>query len=226
MRIAVASAALAAALLLAGCGSSGPGISLGDDLANGRELFVNGDGDAGEPTCGSCHTLAAAGTQGTIGPNLDDAFRGAREQGFEQVTFEQVVREQIAYPAEKPEGYTGPIMPADLVTGEDAADVAFFVARCAANPDEPACQPEPGGEITATEGREIFTQAGCGSCHTLAAAGSSGTVGPNLDETRPSAEVAIDRVTNGSGAMPSFADRLSEEQIRAVAEFVAQSAGG
>jgi mono/diheme cytochrome c family protein len=92
------------------------------------------------------------------------------------------------------------------------------VARYAGNPD---IQPSGGGEITATEGSEIFAQAGCGSCHVFAAAGSSGTVGPNLDETQPSNELVVDRVTNGQGAMPSFADQLSEEQIQAVADFVA-----
>lgn len=205
---------LGAALLATACGGGdGPGVSQGDDLANGRDKFLA----AG---CGGCHTLEAAGPQasGTIGPNLDDAFRGAREQGFDESTFEQVVRSQIAYPG------LNSVMQPDLVTGEDADDVAFFVAQCAANRDEPQCAP-PGGEITATDGAEIFAQAGCGNCHVLAAAGSTGTVGPNLDETQPSLELAVDRVTNGSGAMPAFADKLSEEQIQAVAEFVSQNAG-
>jgi cbb3-type cytochrome c oxidase subunit III len=206
-------------LVLAACGSSGPGVSHGEDLAQGRELFVNGDGGVGEPTCGSCHTLAAAGTSGVAGPNLDDAFRASREDGFEESTFEQIVREQIAYPG------IGLGMPADLLEGTDADNVAYFVARCAANEKDPACTP-PSGEITATEGSEIFAQADCGSCHTLAAAGSSGTVGPNLDQAKPSVELVIDRVTNGAGAMPSFKDRMSEEQIKALADYVSQSAGG
>jgi mono/diheme cytochrome c family protein len=204
-----------ALLILAGCGGGdGPGVTKGDDLANGRQQFL----DAG---CGGCHTLAAAGPQavGTVGPNLDDAFRGARQQGFEESTFEQVVRSQIAFPG------LDSVMQPNLVTGEDADDVAFFVAQCSANPDDPQCAP-PGGEITATEGSEIFAQAGCGSCHTLAAAGSSGTIGPNLDESQPTLELAIDRITNGSGAMPPFRDQLSEEQIQAVADFVVQNAGG
>jgi cytochrome c553 len=157
---------------------------------------------------------------GTIGPNLDDAFSGSREQGFEESTYAEVVRWQIAFPGE------GGLMPPDLVEGEDADDVAVFVARCAGNADDPACAPEGGGEITATDGAEIFAQAGCGSCHVLAAAGSTGEIGPNLDEAKPTVELAIDRITNGRGAMPAFGGQLSEEQIRAVAEFVAQSAGG
>jgi mono/diheme cytochrome c family protein len=209
----------AVALVLGACGSSGPGVSSGEDLAKGRDLFLNGDGDEGEPTCGSCHTLAAAGSSGVAGPNLDDAFRRSREDGFDESTFEQVVREQISYPG------IGLGMPADLLAGADADNVAYFVARCAANEKDPACTP-PSGEITATEGSEIFAQAGCGSCHTLAAAGSSGTVGPNLDDAKPSGDLVIDRVTNGAGAMPPFKDRMSEEQIKAVAEFVSQNAGG
>jgi mono/diheme cytochrome c family protein len=115
-------------------------------------------------------------------------------------------------------------MPPDLVTGEDADDVAVYVGRYAGNPDLP---PSAGDEgITATDGAEIFAQAGCGSCHVLAAAGSTGEIGPNLDEAKPTVELAIDRITNGRGAMPAFGGQLSEEQIRAVAEFVAQSAGG
>lgn len=207
------------ALVLAACGSSGPGVSHGEDLSKGRDLFLNGDGGEGEPTCGSCHTLAAAGSSGIAGPSLDDAFRGSREDGFEESTFEQVVREQIANPG------IGLGMPADLLLGSDADNVAYFVARCAANEKDPACAP-PSSQISATEGSEIFAQAGCGSCHTLAAAGSSGTVGPNLDEAKPSSDLAVDRVTNGSGAMPSFKDRMSEQQIQAVAEFVSQNAGG
>ncbi len=205
-------------LVLAACGSSGPGVVHGEDLAKGRELFVNGDGGQGDPTCGSCHTLAAAGSSGVVGPNLDDAFRGSREDGFDESTFEQVVREQISYPG------IGLGMPADLLGGTDADNVAFFVAHCAANEKDPACAP-PDGQITATEGSEIFAQAGCGSCHTLAAVGSSGTVGPNLDETKPSVDLAVDRITNGAGPMPPFKDRMSEEQIKTLAEFVSQSAG-
>jgi cytochrome c6 len=70
-------------------------------------------------------------------------------------------------------------------------------------------------------GKAIFVGAGgCGSCHTLADAGTSGTIGPNLDDSQPSFELAVDRVTNGSGAMPSFEDQLTEQQIADVAAYV------
>lgn len=75
-------------------------------------------------------------------------------------------------------------------------------------------------------GKEVFLGASsCGGCHTLADAGTSGAVGPNLDESKPSYELALDRVTNGQGGMPSFSSTLSEQQIADVAAYVS-SAGG
>ncbi len=75
-------------------------------------------------------------------------------------------------------------------------------------------------------GKEVFASAGCGSCHTLADAGTSGTIGPNLDDSKPNYEVAVERVTNGMGAMPPFKDDLSEKQIQDVAAYVVQAAEG
>jgi mono/diheme cytochrome c family protein len=77
---------------------------------------------------------------------------------------------------------------------------------------------------TPTDGKSIFT-ASCGSCHALSDAGTTGAVGPNLDESRPSQELVVDRVTNGQGAMPSFKDSLDAQQIEAVADYVAGAAG-
>jgi len=88
-------------------------------------------------------------------------------------------------------------------------------------PTQPAA---PTGNAKA--GAKVFQSAGCGSCHTLAAAGSKGTVGPNLDQTKPSLERAIDRVTNGKGVMPPFRDSLSEQQIADVAAYVVESTSG
>jgi cytochrome c6 len=78
-------------------------------------------------------------------------------------------------------------------------------------------------------GREVFTSIAdpsCGSCHTLADAGTTGTIGPNLDELQPSREKVAQAVRNGVGVMPSFQDRLTDEQIDAVATYVADAAGG
>lgn len=80
-----------------------------------------------------------------------------------------------------------------------------------------------GGDAEA--GKEVFASAGCGGCHALAAAGSSGSVGPNLDDAKPDHDLVVERVTNGQGVMPSFKDQLSEQQIQDVAAFVSQSAG-
>ena len=73
-------------------------------------------------------------------------------------------------------------------------------------------------------GKELFTQK-CGSCHTLADAGTTGKVGPNLDEAKPAKERVLDRVTNGKGVMPPFEGQLTDAQIEAVAEYVTSVAG-
>jgi len=78
----------------------------------------------------------------------------------------------------------------------------------------------------ATAGKALFASQGCGGCHTLAAAGASGNVGPNLDQAKPSYELAVTRLTKGQGAMPAFGDSLKAQQIADVAQFVVQSTGG
>jgi plastocyanin len=103
----------------------------GDNLANGKQLFV--------AKCGSCHTLARANSTGVTGPNLDEAFQRARHDGFGQDTFKGLVHRQILHPAIRPQhdpqtGKRLPLMPADLVTGQDAVDVAAYVASAAAKP--------------------------------------------------------------------------------------------
>jgi cbb3-type cytochrome c oxidase subunit III len=213
--------ALAASLLLAACGDTvGYTKASSGDRIHGKELFKQG--------CGSCHTLADAGTTGTIGPNLDYAFLQSRKDGLGEDTILQVVRDQMAYAVTTPS--TGaPGMPRDIFTGQDADDVATYVASVAgldasgqiidpANPPKPT---QPGS----TDGKTVFATAGCTGCHTLKAAGSTGTVGPNLDEAKPSKDLVIDRVTNGQGGMPSFKGQLTEAQIQAVADYVSSNAG-
>jgi mono/diheme cytochrome c family protein len=214
-------ACAATAVALAGCGTGG--YSTGGSQGAGRQLFVQ--------ACGGCHVLADAGTAGTVGPNLDDAFAQAREDGMTSATFTQIVKAQIEFPITQTS--TGaPGMPGidttlphcDDVEGdafcvEDqqqaAADVATYVGAVA------------GTGVTAetsTDGKTIFAQT-CASCHTLADAGTTGTVGPNLDASKPSEALVVDRVTNGRGVMPSFKDSLDADQIAAVAEYVAGAAG-
>jgi mono/diheme cytochrome c family protein len=78
------------------------------------------------------------------------------------------------------------------------------------------------GEGDSAKGKEIFASAGCGGCHTFGPAGSSGTVGPNLDDANVTAEQAAAQVKNGGGGMPAFGDRLSDQEIADVAAFVTQ----
>ena len=77
-----------------------------------------------------------------------------------------------------------------------------------------------------TKGTSVFSSSGCGSCHTLAAAHSTGTIGPNLDSLKPDYRAVTAQVTNGGGAMPAFKKTLSTQQIADVAAYVVKSTGG
>lgn len=90
------------------------------DLVDGKRLFVS--------KCGSCHVLGRAGTKGQVGPNLDQAFQAALGSGFGRSSVRGIVEKQILYPLR------GGAMPAKLVTGRDAQDVAAYVAAVADRP--------------------------------------------------------------------------------------------
>jgi mono/diheme cytochrome c family protein len=77
-----------------------------------------------------------------------------------------------------------------------------------------------------TAGKKVFLTAGCASCHTLKDAGSTGTVGPNLDDAKPPLSLAVTRVTKGAGAMPPFKGTLSTKQIADVTAYVVHASGG
>ena len=213
----LAVAAVAGALAFAGAGCGTGGLPQSGDTGQGQRLFVQ--------SCGSCHTLADAGTQGRIGPNLDEAFGPGRQQGFKASTIRAIVYDQIKYPSPPDVSPRVPAMPANLVKGDEVDAVASYVASVAGLPRREGGESGGGGRVAATSGKEIFAQAGCGSCHTLRDAGSNGTVGPNLDEAKPTFQLAVERVTNGKGAMPSFRDKLSNKQIRAVSDYVSTAAG-
>lgn len=134
------------------------------------------------------------------------------------------------------------------LAGDDGAESAAVPAQTTeapppAPPPEPPPQPEPAppapppaepppaeppaapaGDPVA--GKTVFAEAGCTSCHTLADAGSTGNIGPNLDDSKPPLELVIDRVTNGKSPMPPFKDALSEQQIQDVAAYVVQATSG
>jgi len=78
----------------------------------------------------------------------------------------------------------------------------------------------------ATAGKAVFASQGCGGCHTLAAAGSAGNVGPNLDQAKPDLQKIVTRVTEGKSPMPAFGGNLTAQQIADVAAYVKQSTGG
>ena len=201
LRRALPGALLAAVALFAGgCGTGGMASSSGDQ-ANGQKLFTE--------KCAGCHVLAAAGSQGTLGPNLDNAFAGPKAEHFKQSTLQNVVLDQIRE-ASLP-------MPANLVKGQDAVDVAGYIAAVAGTNATPPAQ-------QATDGKSIFS-ANCASCHTLKAAGATGTVGPNLDQLKPALAIVQKQVENGGSVMPAFKGKLTQPQIDAVAKFVAGSAG-
>jgi mono/diheme cytochrome c family protein len=86
----------------------------------------------------------------------------------------------------------------------------------------PATATAPAPGATAVDGNQVFTS-NCGSCHTLAAAGTTGQIGPNLDQVSLTATQVANQVRQGGGSMPAFAGKLSDAEIQAVAAFVARS---
>jgi cbb3-type cytochrome c oxidase subunit III len=206
---------VAAAFLLSACGAGG--LATGSaDKENGRKQF--------QDKCAGCHALSAAGSQGTIGPNLDDAFAEARADGFKESAIREIVHQQIKYPGQYPTkpgslDFLTANMPANLVTGKDAVDVATYVAENAGKQGFASVQ-----VVSGTNGKTIFVSK-CGGCHTLKAAGTTGTQGPNLDARKPAFDRAKRQVINGGGIMPAFKSILNDAQIDAVARYVAEHAG-
>ena len=239
--LAAAFSAAAVAVGAAACGSEGHLEAGEGSPSQGKALFAE--------KCGSCHVLADAGTQGTIGPNLDEALDDPRREGFDESSIRDVVRGQIAYAVQNPVS-GAPGMPGIdqtlpqcaegvkpgtngcVVNQDQAADaIAAYVAQVAgtgkagAAPTTTTGGGQAAGGGTEPAGKSVFMSAGCSSCHTLADAGATGTIGPNLDEAKPDAELVEERVKNGKGAMPSFAGQLTEEQIMMVADYVSSVAG-
>jgi mono/diheme cytochrome c family protein len=204
--------------MLAACGTGGSIAGKSADVNRGRQLF------SGTGECAGCHTLAAAGSTATIGPNLDAAFAQARADGFKESSILDIVHDQIEVPGQYPTKQSNPDylqanMPANLVKGQDAIDVAAFVAANAGK--QGFVQPQT---VTGTNGKQIFL-AKCGGCHTLKDAGTSGTIGPNLDSLKPPFATVKNQVIHGGGAMPAFQGILTDAQITAVAKYVSSRAG-
>jgi mono/diheme cytochrome c family protein len=230
-------ATLAASLLVAavsaGCAVKHPNA----DLVRGKQLFVS--------KCGSCHTLSHASTTGSVGPNLDVAFAQDRADGIKSTSIQGLVAYWIDYP--NAQG----AMPARLVTGQDAQDVAAYVGSVASRPGQDtgalAAAVQATVQPTPAVGKTIFTGVGgCGSCHILSDAGTTGTTGPNLtkdlakDCAMPQSKkirgATLQKCINTaivnpyaylppgypSGVMPStFSKTLSPTQIQALVAYLA-----
>jgi mono/diheme cytochrome c family protein len=208
-------AALAAVVLTAsGCGTTTA------DTQRGRTLFVQ--------KCGVCHEMAQAGTSAQIGPNLDDAFAAAREAGETGSTVEGVVLAQVENPRPSTDA-SNVSMPADIVSGQDLDDVAAYVGMYAGVPG--AAPPKaPGGP-----GAQVFANNGCGGCHALAAAGSGGVTGPNLDEKLPGQSTAtieesiVDpnaTIVHGypANVMPAnFGETLTPKELEDLVQYLIES---
>ena len=106
---------------------------------------------------------------------------------------------------------------ATLATAAGIAIASLIGSGCGVNSGV-----APPGGADLNHGKQLFT-ATCGGCHTLAEAGTKGTIGPNLDEAKPDAQRVIDVVTHGKGVMPPFGKRLLPAQIRHLAAFVSVS---
>lgn len=112
-----------------------------------------------------------------------------------------------------------------------AALSAALLVGCGGGGDEGDADGNGGAAVVPADanagaGASVYGEAGCGRCHTLAPAGSDGTIGPNLDESDASFDLAVQVIRDGSGGMPAFDEQLSEQEIRDVAAFVVQSAEG
>jgi mono/diheme cytochrome c family protein len=209
-------AATAVALPLGACGRDEP------DLTKGKALFTQ--------KCGSCHQLARAGTQGQTGPNLDTAFRASLDKGFNRDTIEGIVHRQILHPRR------GSVMPADLVTGQDAKDVAAYVSYATHRAGQDSGALAQAGLAGATSGEQIFTAAGCAGCHTLSKAGANGTIGPSLNDLANSGDIkgspedyvrqsildpdAVIASGFQAGVMPAFEGKLTDKQVQALVQYL------
>jgi mono/diheme cytochrome c family protein len=212
----IATAAASAAVVgFTGC-DTGPKAN----LERGQQLFTQ--------RCGSCHALIGAGTSATVGPDLDFAFKEARADGMDADTVEGIIKQQVQYPRPASPEQTNVYMPADLVTGDELNDVASYVASVAGVPGikPPVFAPPQ------------FFASNCGGCHTLSQAGTTGTIGPDLDQalqgmsaaqisqsiTDPNAVITPGYQAN---VMPAtFGQTLMPDQLQQLVAYLQQSTGG
>ncbi len=202
-------------------GSSDPGLA----------VFANNG-------CGSCHTFKAAGATGTSGPNLDEFLAPDDDKAG--------IKEMIVDPnAEIAKGYSANVMPQDLGTTLSPTEinqlVAFLYKNSPAGSQGGAPAESKGAakqpKVDVADGKKMFASNGCSSCHTLAAANASGTIGPNLDDVIPDLSASdiktsiVDpnaTITPGfpAGTMPqSFGDTMSDQQVNDLVAYLQSVAG-
>ena len=211
-RLGVAAAAIAAAALVAGCDATEDA-----NVDRGRALF--------QQKCGTCHALAQAGTSANIGPDLDAAFAQARADGMDNDTIEGVVQTQIEsprYERKAAQDFDRVYMPAEIVTGQDAEDVATYVGSVAG---VPGAKPPPLGTPD-----QVFAEK-CGHCHGLEAGTGSG-VGPNLGDDLVGKDAAYVKqsiidpnavIAQGypSGVMPQdFEQQIPGKDLDALVQYI------
>ncbi len=211
--LSVAAAAIFA-LAVTGCGTTKP------DTERGRTLFV--------ANCGTCHTLAQAGSTAVIGPNLDHAFAAARATGMDSNTIKGVVIPQVEHPRPSTDN-PAVSMPAGIVEGNDLQDVAAYVGMYAGVPG--AAPPT----VVGGPGAQVFASNGCGGCHVLAASNSGGVTGPNLDKALPGNTAAMIKtsivdpekeIAKGypAGVMPAtFGQTISPTELDQLVQYLLDS---
>jgi cytochrome c551 len=248
--------ALAAASIIAigigvtACGSEGISQKVADDqpnVAHGAELFSQ--------RCAGCHTMDIVGAQGGA-----TQIKDRERVDGPNFNVRKETKDSVLY-AIRNGGFSGAIMPENIAVGNDANDIAAFLAKYAGSQRKPEITPpQPAGGGGANAGgtttppttstqqnttttpeagttstpaanqqanaqtKQVFTQ-NCGACHTLKDAGTTGAVGPNLDDLKPDEQTVQTQVTNGGGGMPPFKGTLSPAQIQAVAKYVSSVAG-
>lgn len=212
---------------LAACSAGGDDPPPEADLAAGKRAFLI--------KCGSCHTMQRAGTTGVQGPDLDDAFRRSVANGLGRGGIRGIVAYQIKHAAQRTADPSA-LMPRNLVSGPDVDNVAAYVSFAVAKPGRDQGSLFGKSIPTSTDGKAIF-QGSCRACHSLADAGTSGTIGPDLDRVLPGqgADAIKDSIVHPENVtspgfrrdvMPkNYESQLTPAQVDALAEYLARVAG-